>query len=342
MKRTAVFLMAVLVAGGLVWAQSGLLINGAGATFPYPIYSKWFDVYHQKNGNLQFNYQSVGSGAGIKQVTEGTVDFGATDGPMNDDQLKAYQDKHGSGILHFPTVLGAVVPTYNLSGVSASLNFTPEALAGIFLGKITKWNDPAIAGANNGVSLPANDIIVVHRSDGSGTTYVWTDYLCKISDEWKSKVNKATSVNWPVRLGGKGNEGVTGLIKQTPNSIGYVELIYAAQNNIPYGTVKNASGSFVKADLASVSTAAAGASKDMPDDFRVSITNAPGKTAYPISSFTWLLIPEKIQDGAKRDAIKGFLAWMLGDGQGYAEQLSYAKLPKEVIEKEKKAIAKVQ
>ena len=342
MKRTAVFLMAVLVAGGLVWAQSGLLINGAGATFPYPIYSKWFDVYHQKNGNLQFNYQSVGSGAGIKQVTEGTVDFGATDGPMNDDQLKAYQDKRGSGILHFPTVLGAVVPTYNLSGVSASLNFTPEALAGIFLGKITKWNDPAIAGANNGVSLPANDIIVVHRSDGSGTTYVWTDYLCKISDEWKSKVNKATSVNWPVGLGGKGNEGVTGLIKQTPNSIGYVELIYAAQNNIPYGTVKNASGSFVKADLASVSTAAAGASKDMPDDFRVSITNAPGKTAYPISSFTWLLIPEKIQDGAKRDAIKGFLAWMLGDGQGYAEQLSYAKLPKEVIEKEKKAIAKVQ
>jgi phosphate transport system substrate-binding protein len=222
------------------------------------------------------------------------------------------------------------------------LNFTPEALAGIFLGKITKWNDPAIAGANNGVNLPANDIVVVHRSDGSGTTYIWTDYLSKVSEEWKSKVNKATSVNWPVGLGGKGSEGVTGLVKQTPNSIGYVELIYAAQNNIPYGTVKNAAGNFVKADLGSVSAAASGAAKEMPDDFRVSITNAPGKNAYPISSFTWLLVPAKIQDGTKRDAIKGFLAWMVGDGQGYAEQLSYAKLPKEVVEKEKKAIGKVQ
>jgi len=341
MKRTAVLLMAVLVASGVVWAQ-GLLINGAGASFPYPIYSKWFDVYHQKNGNMQFNYQSVGSGAGIKQVTEGTVDFGASDGPMNDEQLKAYQDKRGSEILHFPTVLGAAVPTYNVPGVSATLNFTPEALAGIFLGKITKWNDPAITGPNQGVNLPGNEIVVVHRSDGSGTTYIWTDYLSKVSDEWKSKVNKATSVNWPVGLGGKGSEGVTALIKQTPNSIGYVELIYAAQNNIPYGTVKNAAGTFVKADLKSVSEAAAGAAKDMPEDFRVSITNAPGKTAYPISSFTWLLIPSKIQDNAKRDAIKGFLTWMLADGQTYAEQLSYAKLPKEVIEKEKKAIAKVQ
>jgi phosphate transport system substrate-binding protein len=342
MKRTAVLAMAVLVASGLVWAQGGLLINGAGATFPYPIYSKWFDVYHQKNGGIQFNYQSVGSGAGIKQVTEGTVDFGATDGPMNDDQLKAYQDKHGSGILHFPTVLGAVVPTYNVPGVTGALNFTPEALAGIFLGKITKWNDPSIAGANKGVNLPANDIVVVHRSDGSGTTYVWTDYLSKVSDEWKSKVSKATSVNWPVGLGGKGNEGVTGLIKQTPNSIGYVELIYAAQNNIPYGSVKNSSGAFVKAGLGSVSAAAAGAAKEIPDDFRVSITNAPGKDAYPISSFTWLLIPSKFDDAKKRDAIKGFLGWMLADGQGYAEQLSYAKLPKEVVEKEKKAIGKVQ
>ena len=333
--------MAVLVASGLVWAQGGLLINGAGATFPYPIYSKWFDVYHQKNGGIQFNYQSVGSGAGIKQVTEGTVDFGATDGPMNDDQLKAYQDKHGSGILHFPTVLGAVVPTYNVPGVLGALNFTPEALAGIFLGKITKWSDPAIAGANKGVNLPANDIVVVHRSDGSGTTYVWTDYLSKVSEEWKSRVSKATSVNWPVGLGGKGNEGVTGLIKQTPNSIGYVELIYAAQNNIPYGSVKNSTGAFVKADLTSVSAAAAGAAKEIPDDFRVSITNAPGKSAYPISSFTWLLIPSKIDDAKKRDAIKGFLGWMLADGQGYAEQLSYAKLPKEVVEKEKKAIGKV-
>jgi len=342
MKRTALIAMAVLVFAGVVWAQSGLLINGAGASFPFPIYSKWFDVYHQKNGGIQFNYQSVGSGAGIKQVTEGTVDFGASDGPMNDEQLKAYQDKRGSAILHFPTVLGAAVPTYNVPGVTATLNFTPEALAGIFLGKITKWNDPAIAGANKGVNLPANDIVVVHRSDGSGTTYIWTDYLSKVNDEWKSKVNKATSVNWPVGLGGKGSEGVTGLVKQTPNAIGYVELIYAAQNNIPYGAVKNSSGKFVKADMASVSAAAAGAAKEMPDDFRVSITNSSGKDAYPISSFTWLLVPAKIQDGPKRDAIKGFLTWMLADGQTYAEQLSYAKLPKEVVEKEKKAIAKVQ
>jgi phosphate transport system substrate-binding protein len=285
----------------------------------------------------------VGSGAGIKQVTEGTVDFGATDGPMNDDQLKAYQDKHnGVGILHFPTVLGADVPTYNISGVTGALNFTPDALAGIFLGKVTKWNDPAIAGTNKGVSLPSADIVVVHRSDGSGTTYIWTDYLSKVSEEWKSKVSKGTSVNWPVGLGGKGNEGVTGLVKQTPNSIGYVELIYAVQNNIPYGSVKNSSGNFVKADLASVTAAAAGAAKSMPDDFRVSITDAPGKTAYPISSFTWLLIPQKFQDAGKRDAIKDFLKWMLSEGQGSVEALSYAKLPKEVVEKEKKAINSIQ
>jgi phosphate transport system substrate-binding protein len=342
MRRTAPLLAAVLALGALVCAQNSLLINGAGATFPYPIYSKWFDVYQQKNGNIHFNYQSVGSGAGIRQVTEGTVDFGASDGPMSDEQMKAYQDKRGSEILHLPTVLGAVVPTYNVSGVSGALNFTPEALAGIYLGKITKWNDPAIAGANKGVNLPAQDIVVIHRSDGSGTTYIWTDYLSKVSDEWKGKVSKSTSVNWPVGLGGKGNEGVTGLVKQTPNSIGYVELIYAIQNNIPYGTVKNSSGAFIKADLASVTAAAAGAAKDMPADFRVSITNAAGKTAFPISSFTWLLIPSKIQDAGKRDAIKGFLKWMLTDGQSYNEQLSYAKLPKEVVEKELKAISKVQ
>jgi phosphate transport system substrate-binding protein len=343
MKRSPCLLAALLTLGAVVLtAQAHLLINGAGATFPYPIYSKWFDEYHKSFSNVEFNYQSVGSGAGIKQVTEGTVDFGATDGPMNDEQLKAFKDKHGSGILHFPTVLGAVVPTYNVPGVSGALNFTPDALAGIFLGKITKWNDPAIAGANNGVTLPANDVVVVHRSDGSGTSYIWTDYLSKISDEWKSKVGKNTSVNWPVGLGGKGNEGVTGLVKQTPNSIGYVELIYAAQNNIPFGSVKNSTGSFVKADLASVTAAAAAAAKEMPDDFRVSITNPAGKTAYPISSFTWLLVPEKIQDGAKRDDIKGFLKWMLSNGQAYAEPLSYAKLPKEVVEKELKAINKVQ
>ena len=342
MKRIVGLAAGVLALCAIVLADNALLINGAGATFPYPIYSKWFDVYHTKNPNFQFNYQSVGSGAGIKQVTEGTVDFGATDGPMNDDQLKAVQEKRGSAILHFPTVLGADVPTYNIAGVSTALNFTPEALAGIFLGKVTKWNDPAIASANKGVNLPAADIVVVHRSDGSGTTYIWTDYLSKVSEEWKSKVGKGTSVNWPVGLGGKGNEGVTGLVKQTPDSIGYVELIYAVQNNIPYGSVKNSSGNFVKADLASVTAAAAGAAKAMPDDFRVSITDAPGKTAYPISSFTWLLIPQKFQDAGKRDAIKGFLNWMLGEGQNSVETLSYAKLPKEVVEKEKKAIDNIQ
>ena len=334
-------LLVVLALGGMVWAQNALLINGAGATFPYPIYSKWFDEFHKTN-SAQINYQSVGSGAGIKQVTEGTVDFGATDGPMNDDQIKAYRAKNGTGILHFPTVLGAVVPTYNVPGVNTPLNFTPEALAGIFLGRISKWNDPAIANANKGVSLPGNDIVVIHRSDGSGTTYIWTDYLSKVSGDWKDKVSKGTSVNWPKGLGGKGNEGVTGLIKQTPSSIGYVELIYAAQNKVPYGAVKNSSGTFVKADLASVTEAASGAVKMMPEDFRVSITNAPGKNAYPISSFTWLLIPEKFKDGGKRDALKGFVKWAITDGQGFAENLSYAKLPKEVVDRELKAIDKVQ
>jgi phosphate transport system substrate-binding protein len=334
--------MLLLAGAGIVLADNPLSINGAGASFPYPMYSKWFDEYHKKNGNIQINYQSIGSGGGIKQVTEGTVDFGASDGPMNDDQLKAFQDKHGFGILHFPTVLGADVPTYNIPGVNAELTFTPDAIAGIFLGKITKWNDPAIAGANAGVKLPANDIVVVHRSDGSGTSYIWTDYLSKVSDDWKNKVGKGTSVNWPVGLGGKGNEGVAGLIKQTPNAFGYVELIYAIQNSMPYGKVKNSSGTTVKADLASVTAAAAGAAKDMPADFRVSITNAPGKNAYPISSFTWLLIPEKFSDASKRDAIKGFVSWMLTDGQNDTEALSYAKLPKEVVALEKQALAKVQ
>jgi phosphate transport system substrate-binding protein len=318
------------------------LVNGSGSSFPYPIYSKWFDEYRKSHSNVQINYQSVGSGAGIRQVSEGTVDFGASDAPMNDEQVKAFTDKHGFGILHFPTVLGAAVPTYNVPGVSAVLNFTPEALSEIFLGKVKKWNDPAIAGANKGINLPAGDIVVVHRSDGSGTTFIWTDYLSKVSDEWKNKVGKGSSVNWPVGLGGKGSEGVTGLIKQTPNSIGYIELIYAAQNNIPYGAVKNSYGKFIKADLASVSAAAAGAAKDMPADFRVSITNAPGPAAYPISSFTWLLIPQRIQDPSKREVIKDFLKWMLSDGQRYADDLSYSKLPREVVEKEKKTIDNVQ
>jgi len=342
MKRLATVLLAGLGLTGIVLAQGTLSINGAGATFPYPMYSKWFDEYHKKNLNLQINYQSIGSGGGIKQVTEGTVDFGATDGPMNDEQLKTYQDKRGSAILHFPTVLGAVVPTYNIPGVTATLNFTPEALAGIYLGKVTKWNDPLIADANKGVNLPANDILVVHRAESSGTTYVWTDYLSKVSEEWKTKVGKATAVKWPVGLGGQGNEGVTGTVKNTPNSIGYVELIYAESNKIPHGNVKNAAGVFVKASLAGVTAAAAGAAKEMPDDFRVSITNAPGKDAYPISSFTWLLIPSKFADASKRDALKGFVTWMLADGQNYVEALSYAKLPKEVVAKEKKALANIQ
>src|SRR6266852_5302245 len=274
MKRIAGMLLVVLAVAGVLWADSALSINGAGATFPYPMYSKWFDEYHKKNAKIAINYQSIGSGGGINQVTQGTVDFGATDGPMNDQQLKDFQSKRGNAILHFPTVLGADVASYNVPGVTQELNFTAEALAGIFLGKITKWNDPELTKANPGVKLPANDVVVVHRSDGSGTTYVWVDYLAKVSPEWKTKVGVGTSVNWPVGLGGKGNEGVSGLVKQTPNSIGYVELIYAIQNKMGYGRVKNSAGAFVKDDLASVTAAAAGASKQMPADFRVSITNA--------------------------------------------------------------------
>src|ERR1700693_2023710 len=266
MKRLASLLLAVLALVAIGVAQGALSINGAGATFPYPMYSKWFDDYHKKNSDLQSNYQSIGSGGGIKQVTEGTVDFGASDGPMNDEQLKAFQDKHGFGILHFPTVLGAAVPTYNIPGVTATLNFTGEALAGIFMGKITKWDDPEITKANPGVKLPSNNIVVVHRSDNSGTTYIWTDYLSKVSKEWETKVGRKTSVNWPVGLGGKGSEGVSGSIQQTANSVGYVELIYAVQNKISYGKVKNASGEFIQANLAGV-TAAAASMKEMPEDF---------------------------------------------------------------------------
>jgi phosphate transport system substrate-binding protein len=331
--------LALMTTGAI--AQE-VLINGAGATFPYPMYSKWFDTYHKKFPNIQFNYQSIGSGGGIQQVTAGTVDFGATDGPMNEDQLKQFQEKQKTGILHFPTVMGADVLVYNIPGVTQQLNFTAEALAGIFLGNVKKWNDPAVAGPNPGVKLPNSDIVVVHRSDGSGTTYIFVDFLTKVSKEWESKVGRGTSVNWPVGLGGKGNEGVSGQVKQTPNSIGYVELIYAIQNKMPYGKVKNASGEFVQANLASVTAAAAGAVKEIPDDFRVSITNAPGKAAYPISSFTWLLVPEKIENATKKKAIKDFLQWMLKDGQTMTEALSYARLPKPVIDKEAKAIAKIQ
>jgi phosphate transport system substrate-binding protein len=337
-KQIGMLAVLLVVASTLVLAEGQVLLNAAGATFPYPIYSKWFDVYHQAHSNVQINYQSIGSGGGIRQLLDKTVDFGASDGPMNDDQLK----QASVPILHFPTVLGAAVPSYNLTGVSGDLNFTPEALSGIFIGKVTKWNDPAIAGANPGVKLPGDDIVVVHRSDGSGTSYIWTDYLSKVSPDWQSKVGKGTSVNWPVGLGGKGNEGVSALIQQTPSSLGYVELIYAVQNKIPYGKVKNSSGAFVKADLASVSAAAAAAAKTIPDDFRVSITNPEGKAAYPIASFTWLLIPSKFADASKRDVVKDFLKWALTDGQQYCEGLAYAKLPKEVVAKEMKAIEQIQ
>jgi phosphate transport system substrate-binding protein len=341
MKKFVCLLFSTTLLTGVVTAQ--VLINGAGATFPYPVYSKWFNQYHQKFSNVQINYQSQGSGAGIRQVTEGTVDFGASDGPMTEDQLKQFQAKRGSQILHFPTVMGADVIAYNLPGISKELNFTPEAIAGIFLGQIKKWNDPELAKANPGVNLPGSDIVVVHRSDGSGTTYVFVDYLSKVSKEWETKVGRGTSVNWPVGLGGKGNEGVAGQIKQTPNSIGYIELIYAIQNKMAYGNVKNAAGKSVRASTASVSAAAAGALKEMPEDFRVSITNAPGKESYPISSFTWLLIPARIQDQAKKKALVEFLRWMLdNDAQATAEALDYARLPKAVVAKEIKAISKIQ
>jgi phosphate transport system substrate-binding protein len=312
-------------------------VNGAGATFPNPMYQKWFSEYHKAHPDIQFNYQSIGSGGGIRQVLAQTVDFGASDGPMTDEQLSQAKTK----ILHIPTVMGAVVPAYNVPGVNTELKFTPEALSGIFLGKITTWNDPAIAKANPGVSLPNQTIIVVHRSDGSGTTYIFTDYLSKVSSEWANGPGKGTSVKWPVGLGGKGNEGVAGMIRQMQGGIGYIELIYAVQNKIDYGLVKNASGTFVKASLESV-TAAAASVKSMPADFRVSITNAPGKDAYPISSFTWLLIPEKSKEAAKGKILADFLNWMVDDGQKMTAELTYAPLPGSVAEKVKGAIKLVQ
>jgi phosphate transport system substrate-binding protein len=328
-----------LLAGALV-TGSGMyaaqLINGAGATFPYPIYSKWFDEFHKKHPEAEINYQSIGSGGGIRQVLEGTVDFGASDGPMTDEQLSQAK----TPILHLPTVLGAVVATYNLPGVQ-KLKLTPEVLAGIFLGKITAWNDPALVKENPGVSLPAVPIVPVHRSDGSGTSFVFTDYLAKVSPEWEKTVGRGTSVNWPVGIGGKGNEGVTGLVKQTPNSIGYVELVYALQNNLAYADVRNRAGRYVPPSLASVTAAAAAAAAKMPEDFRVSITDAPSPDAYPISSFTWLLIPSRIADKTKGDIMKQFLGWMLSDGQAMTTPLNYAPLPPAVIEMERRAIDQI-
>jgi len=337
-RVSLLFLAIIAGLGSAGYAADSLLINGAGATFPYPVYSKWFDEYAKIHPDLHFNYQSIGSGGGIRQASELTVDFGATDGPMNEEQMGKAKVK----LLHFPTVLGAVVPTYSIPEVQIDLHFTPQALAGIFLGTITKWNDPEIAKANPGVNLPDKLIIVVHRSDGSGTTYVWVDYLSKVSPAWKEKVGVGTSVNWPTGVGGKGNEGVAGLVKQTPYAIGYVELIYAEQNKMSYGRVQNSAGQFIKAGLDTVTAAAAGAAKAMPADFRVSITDAPGEKAYPIASFTWLLIPEKIDDPKKGKAISGFLQWMLKDGQGLAPALLYAPLPKEVVAMEEKAIGQIK
>ena len=308
-------------------------LNGAGATFPNPIYSKWFSQYHQQHPDIEINYQPIGSGGGIRQVTAGTVDFGASDGPMSDQQLKDAKFK----ILHLPTVLGSVVPAYNIPGFKGELKFTPDVIAGIFLGKITSWNDPAIAKANPDANLPNASIVVVHRSDGSGTTYIWTDYLSKVSPDWNGQVGKGTSVKWPVGLGAKGNEGVAGMIRQMDGAFGYIELIYALQNHIPFGSVKNSAGAFVKASLEST-TAAAASVKAMPADFRVSITNAPGKEAYPISSFTWLLIPADWKDKEKQKVIVDFLTWMLDQGQTMTAQLDYAPLPDEVRQKEREAI----
>ena len=334
MIRRFALTFAALVLSLPVLGQTTL--NGAGATFPYPMYSKWFSEYNKLHPDIQINYQSIGSGGGIRQVLNGTVDFGASDGPMTDEQLKEAKVK----ILHIPTVLGADVPAYNIPGVSAEIKFTPDVLANIFLGKITTWNDPAIAKANPGLNLPNQSIIVVHRSDGSGTTYIWTDYMSKVSKDWESSVGKGTSVKWPVGLGGKGNEGVAGQIRQLAGSIGYIELIYAVENKITYGSVQNAAGNFVKASLDGVTEAAASV-KTMPADFRVSITNAPGKTAYPISSFTWLLIPVQSKDANKGKILSDFLNWMVTDGQKMTAQLSYAPLPQNVAEKVKAAIKQV-
>lgn len=334
MKHRIALLLAGLALTLPVMGQTTL--NGAGATFPYPMYSKWFSEYNKLHPDVQINYQSIGSGGGIRQVLNGTVDFGASDGPMSDEQLKEAKTK----ILHVPTVMGAVVPAYNIPGVSGEIKFTADVVAGIFLGKIGSWNNAAIAKANPGIKFPDQPIVVIHRSDGSGTTFIFTDYLSKVSKEWEGTVGKGTSVKWPIGLGGKGNEGVAGQIRQIQGSIGYVELIYAVQNNIPYGVIQNAAGNFVKASLDGVTEAAASAPK-MPADFRVSITNAPGKTAYPISSFTWLLIPEQSKDPKKGKILADFLEWMVNDGQKMAGQLSYAPLPSNVVDKVKVAIKQV-
>jgi phosphate transport system substrate-binding protein len=335
MKKFVALAGAALLATA---AAAATQIDGAGATFPYPIYSKWFSEYNKLHPDVQINYQSIGSGGGIRQLTNETVFFGASDGPMTDEQLAAAPGK----VLHFPTVLGGVVPVYHIPGFTGELRFSGPTLADIFLGKITKWNDKAIAGENPGANLPGTDIVVVHRSDGSGTTYIFCDFLAKVSPEWKSKVGVATSVQWPTGVGGKGNEGVSGLVTQTPGSIGYVELIYALQNKIAFGAVKNAAGKYLKASLESVTAAAAGAEENMPEDFRVSITNAEGEDSYPISSFTWLLLYQNPKDKAKSRIMIDFVKWALTDGQKYTADLGYAPLPQSVVKMEMAALGKIQ
>jgi phosphate transport system substrate-binding protein len=332
--------LKVIAAGVLALVTAGASaqnINGAGATFPYPIYSKWFSEYSQLHSNVKINYQPIGSGGGIRQVTEGTVDFGASDVTMTDQQISAAKVK----VMALPTVLGAVVPVYNIPGVNKELNFSGDVIADIYLGKITTWNDPRIAKDNPGVNLPGNAILPVYRSEGSGTTFIFTDFLSKVSPAWNSGPGRGSAVNWPVGIGQKGSEGVSGMVRQSPNSFGYVELIYAVQNKIPYGLVKNAAGKFVKASTDSVTIAAAGAAKNMPPDYRISITNAPGADAYPVSSFTWILLPTH-GDAAKTKALTDFLGWMLDHGESEAAALTYAPLPKQVQDMVRKSIATIK
>jgi phosphate transport system substrate-binding protein len=328
-------LATVLLAGISATASAQIMINGAGATFPYPIYSKWFDEYAKVDPSVRFNYQSIGSGGGIKQILAQTVDFGATDGPMSDDNLGKAPGK----ILHIPTVAGAVVVTYNLAG-NPSLKLDADAIAGIYLGQIKKWNDPKLTALNPGAKLPDQEIVVVHRSDGSGTTFIFTDYLSKVSGEWKQKVGNNTSVNWPTGIGGKGNEGVSGQVKQTPGAIGYVELIYAVQNKMSYAEVKNSAGQFVKPTIDSVTAALATA--DIPEDFRFSMTNAPGKDAYPIAGATWLLVYEQQKDAAKGKKLVEFLKWAIKDGEKMAKELDYAPLPEQVQQRVSKRIDEIK
>jgi phosphate transport system substrate-binding protein len=316
-------------------------LNGAGATFPYPLYSKWFNEYAKLNKDAKINYQSIGSGGGVKQITEGTVDFGASDSPMSTEEIEKANQKNNNSIIHIPTVIGSVVLTYNVPGIDKEIKLTPDAIVGIFMGTIKKWNDPKIAKENPDLTLPDKDIIVCYRTDGSGTTYVFADFLGKVSEEWKTKVGVAKDVRFPVGQGGKGNEGVTGLVKQLEYSIGYVELVYALQNKLQYAYVKNADGEFVKPSLEALSKAAEQSVNEMPDDLRQSITNAKGKESYPISSYTYLLVYEKQKDQFKGKTLKEFLNWALTQGESFASELGYAPLPKVVIEKALQKVNKI-